>query len=119
MIALIVKGNRRIIGRNDLYRPAGTLASHYPEMCGVHAELDAWRQIRGKIRGGTAYVAGKHSNLARNPMTNTAPCPMCVVILEDLGIRNAVFFLNGKPARISIRDALSNITKTRRDWIKP
>lgn len=91
MIAMWSKGSRVAVGKNRLDRLAHTLDNGYPEISGVHAELDLWRLNTDGLRGGTVYIAGTLSG-TKSAMTNTRPCKYCVPILMQLGVRHVVFF---------------------------
>lgn len=93
MVALWVKGSRQLTGLNRLDRPAITISEHYPNICGMHAELELYRRFPTSLRGGTLYVAGKLSNTS-SPMSSTMPCKYCTPLMHSCGVRNFVFFLN-------------------------
>jgi tRNA(Arg) A34 adenosine deaminase TadA len=107
MIALWVKGSNYIRGFNRLNRAASTIDISYPDVCGVHAELDLWRKSDG-IKGGTIYIAGKR-NSSGTFMTNTRPCIYCSALLMESGVRYAVFYSDGLPSKIKVSNLLDGI----------
>lgn len=103
MIAMWSKGSRIAVGKNRLDRLANTLDNGYPEISGVHAELDLWRLNTGGLKGGTVYIAGTLSG-TKSAMTNTRPCRYCVPILAQLGVRHVVFMLNSEVTKCRVTD---------------
>lgn len=101
MIARWVKASHVVIGRNNLYRPANTIDVAYPDICGVHAELDLFNKKKS-LRGGIVYIAGRRYNGSEMP--NTMPCRYCSAILGASGVRHIVFFSEGIPMKVSTND---------------
>ena len=96
LVAAWVKGKRIIVGYNT-DRPAATAITGYPDICGIHAELDVYLQARSldvDIRGGTMYVVGRKCSTSR-VMSNTKPCVYCRTILSSTKVRNVVFYDGG------------------------
>lgn len=101
MLSMWSKGSSRIYGKNKLERLASTIVSDYPEICGVHAELDMWRT--GGVRGGgTVFIAGRRSK-SGEPIENTHPCVYCLALLTEMKIRSIVYYVNGKPTKSYIK----------------
>jgi deoxycytidylate deaminase len=107
MLAMWVKGSKWIQGRNRLDRPAYTIDPSYPEVCGVHAELDLWHKA-DSLNGGTVYIAGRRNN-SGTIMTNTRPCIYCSAILIETGVRYAVFYVDGEPRKMRVSNLLKGI----------
>jgi len=107
MIAMWSKGSRVAVGKNRLDRLAHTLDNGYPEISGVHAELDLWRLNTDGLRGGTVYIAGTLSG-TKSAMTNTRPCKYCVPILMQLGIRHVVFSLDSEVTKCRVTDLVNS-----------
>lgn len=107
MVAAWSKGSRFEFGFNRLNRAASTIDKSYPDVCGVHAELDLWRKL-DKLRGGTIYVAGKRSS-SGTIMDNTRPCIYCSAILVEAGVRNVVFYSNSIPRKLRVSDLLNGV----------
>lgn len=105
MIALAINKTQRVWGRNRLDRNASTLTDSYKPLAGIHAELDCWRQNR-RMKGGTIYIGGVRNGTV---MPNTRPCPPCVAIISEMGIRWAVFNVEGEPIKMLVRDMVKEI----------
>lgn len=100
MAAVMGKSKPIAHGLNTLHFPAnsvdlGRTSVRYPDMCGVHAELDLYRSNHWRMSGTTVVVAGvvtKNGNL----MENTMPCVHCAQTLQSAGVRRVCFSLNGQ-----------------------
>lgn len=103
MMAYYVKGATRTVGRNSLYRNASTLADHYPDICGVHAELDLWRMCGRMMRGGTLYVAGRKAKNG-SIMGTTKPCEYCAALLSQTRLNFVVFLDQGEFVKCKPKD---------------
>lgn len=97
MAAVWVKSKPKATGTNKLSHPATKENPSYPEMCGMHAELDLWRK-NGHIAGGTVYVAGTIEQ-SGNEMPNTKPCVYCAAVLYLAGVRFVVYRKDGEIAK--------------------
>lgn len=104
MVALLVRGSRRIWGKNQLARSAKTLSDNYRPLAGIHAELDLWRQK--KRCQGKVYVSGCRKN---GVMQTTRPCPACTALLYEMGVRWCVFYWENKAVRMSVKDMIEEI----------
>lgn len=104
MVAYWIKGSHLIAGYNRLDRPAMTIHDDYPDILGVHAELDLYRRAKS-LKGGTVFIAGK-INKSGSRMRNTRPCAYCSVILHECGVKNVVYYNNGSPAKASVSDLI-------------
>lgn len=104
MVALAVKGGSRVIGKNNLFRKATTIDNSYRALCGIHAELDVWRQAPD-FTNGTIYVVGKIADTGSR-MKNTAPCPQCSAILSEMGVRSVVFYRRDVAEKLLVKDLL-------------
>lgn len=102
MVCHYRKHSRLYIGYNKLDRPAITIDDQYPEFCGVHAELDLFRRHKN-LDGGTIYIAGKLAKTG-TMMPNTQPCIYCATILNEAGVKNAVFYEDGVPVKMPIKE---------------
>lgn len=91
MVALLAKSKPVAFGFNSLSNPAILKSSIYPEMCGMHAELDLWRQCPEDMKGGSVYVAGRATK-STNMMANTTPCVYCAAILTLAGVRHIICY---------------------------
>ena len=96
MLARWYKGSKVETGKNRLNRPASTLNVEYPDICGVHAELDLF--FKSNLKGGTVYIAGTRKNGSK--MNNTCPCIYCMTILRQAGIRSIVFYKESQASKI-------------------
>lgn len=102
MVAAWVKGKRSVIGMNTTDRPAATAVDSYPDICGIHAELDVWMRCRAvnlDMRGGTIYVVGRKA-VNNNQMNTTKPCLYCRAILSSTQVRNVIYFDEGRIHKI-------------------
>lgn len=97
MLAAWVRRSQRVIGRNELVRPANTISNDYPDICGVHAELNLWHKHKD-LKGGTVYLAGRRSN-SGTEMSNTACCIYCASLLAATGVKNVIFVFDEKFAK--------------------
>ena len=99
MTAAYVKGNRRIVGKNQTRVPGHAKHEIYPDFCGRHAELHVYLQAKKsgvKMKRGTLYVAGVNLNRKRTTMANTRPCEFCRELLErHTDIRFIVYIKDG------------------------
>lgn len=101
MVACWGKGSQTVYGYNRLKRPARRRRDEYPEMAGIHAELDLWRYNnrvstkKSDLSGGTVAIAGKKPK-TMTTMTTTRPCAYCVALLHELGVSTVVFLQDGK-----------------------
>lgn len=100
MVAKWVKGSRSALGYNKLDRRATTINDAYPEICGVHAELDLFYKLP-PVKGGTVYVAGSRAK-TMTFMPNTSPCIYCKTILAETYVRYIVFYNNDKPVKMPL-----------------
>lgn len=100
MLAKWVKGSRSHIGINQLSRRASTMDDNYPDVCGVHAELDLFYKVP-PVKGGTVYIAGTRAR-TKTKMPNTSPCIYCKTILAEAYVRYVVFYKNGKPIKLPL-----------------
>lgn len=102
MVALWVKGKRRIYGCNMLNDPGHLKSDLYPKIAGRHAELHVsilakcMGSLGQELRGGTLYIAGVRSTRSRNVMSNTSPCKYCRELLTDTKIKYLVYFVDGQ-----------------------
>lgn len=101
MMAVWNKGSVWATGKNDLYRSASNFSDIYPEMCGIHAELDIQRN--NNIKGGTIYIAGYHES-SGSPLANTRPCRYCATILDLEKVRWVVYYSNGVAVKAMTRE---------------
>lgn len=92
MVALYVKGSTHSWGFNKLRRSAAVTDSTYPEIMGMHAELDLYR--RSIKSSGTVYIAGNHHK-SGTPLVNSGPCLYCAAILKAACVRYVVFVYKG------------------------
>ena len=99
MLARWVKGSRSAIGKNRLNRPAATVTDVYPDICGIHAELNLFHN--SSFRGGTVYIAGAKQR-SGTTMLNTHPCEYCMAIMIAAGVRSVVFYKEGIPSKIRL-----------------
>ncbi len=97
MLARWKKGSRVVTGRNRLDRPASTMDGSYPDVCGIHAELDL--HYRATLKGGTVFVAGTKSS-SRSIMGNSGPCIYCAALLRESGVRAVVFYCDGEAVKV-------------------
>lgn len=98
MVALHTKGSNFVWGKNKLTRNARHLHKGYPEICGLHAELDLWRVARSHgltLQGGTIYIGGTRNRSGKR-MTTTRPCEYCAALLVESRVRSAVFLQDGE-----------------------
>jgi deoxycytidylate deaminase len=102
MMARWMKGSFVITGANRLHKPAHLVDSSYPDISGIHAELDSWKQHK-KMKGGTIYVAGT-VEASGNLMQNTLPCVYCASLLFSSGVRFVVGFEDGIPVKYRVKD---------------
>lgn len=100
MIAKWVKGSRSALGFNKLDRRATTINDAYPEICGVHAELDLFYKLP-PVKGGTVYIAGSRAKTSTY-MPNTSPCIYCKTILAETYVRYIVFYNDDVPVKIPL-----------------
>lgn len=100
MVAKWVKGSRSALGFNKLDRRATTINDAYPEICGVHAELDLFYKLP-PVKGGTVYVAGSRARTSTF-MPNTAPCIYCKTILAETYVRYIIFYNDDIPVKIPL-----------------
>lgn len=100
MVAKWVKGSRSTYGYNKLDRRASTMDNAYPDVCGVHAELDLFYRMP-TIKGGTVYIAGSRAR-THTLMPNTSPCLYCKALLAETYVRYVVFFDSGKPIKLPL-----------------
>lgn len=107
MAAVARKGSDIRVGVNDLYRPASTVVDLYRDVCGIHAELDLYRQW-GNLAGFTVYIAGT-LDASGSRMLNTAPCCQCIAILNAMNVRHVVFNRDGLPEKFLVRDILDMV----------
>lgn len=77
------KGSARAAGFNSLQRCSKVERASYPEVCGMHAELDLYLRF-DHLDGGTVAVAGVKRN--GRVMANTRPCAYCAAILTQMGV---------------------------------
>lgn len=101
MISMYVKNSHREYGFNRLKRLASTVSDIYPEVFGMHAELDLYRKM-GRRSGGTVFIAGTRNNGSK--MVNSRPCCYCATILDLAGIRWAIYYENGVPTKAKISE---------------
>ncbi len=109
MVAMYAKGSLRLLGGNQLNRPANTISELYPDWRGVHAELDLWLTIHKmdrEIRGGTVYVAGKKSQ-SKICLSTTKPCVYCAAILVSTKINFVVFYHDRTIKKMKVSDLLA------------
>jgi len=100
MVAKWVKGSRSALGYNKLDRRATTINDAYPDICGVHAELDLFYKLP-PVKGGTVYVAGSRAR-SLTYMPNTSPCIYCKTILAETYVRYIVFYNNDIPIKMPL-----------------
>lgn len=115
VVALLIDGKERVLGKNRLCRPADTIYDGFkdewegPYWCGVHAELDCYRR-RPRVRNGFIYVVGARSG--SRILSTTKPCPSCQVVLHEMGVRWAVYYLDGQPTK-------SRVSHLLQEWEAP
>jgi hypothetical protein len=100
MVAKWVKGSRSALGFNKLDRRATTINDAYPEICGVHAELDLFYKLP-PVKGGTVYIAGSRAK-THTYMPNTSPCIYCKTILAETYVRYIVFYNDNIPVKMPL-----------------
>ena len=100
MLAKWVKGSRSHLGLNRLTRRANTMDETYPEICGVHAELDLFYRTPS-LKGGTVYIAGTR-NKTKTQMPNTSPCIHCKALLAEAYVRYVVFYSDNEPIKLPL-----------------
>lgn len=100
MVAKWVKGSRSALGFNKLDRRATTINDAYPDICGVHAELDLFYKLP-PVKGGTVYIAGSRARTLTF-MPNTSPCIYCKTILAETYVRYIVFYNNNYPVKMPL-----------------
>lgn len=100
MLARWIKGSRVVTGKNRLDRPASTMNDDYPDICGVHAELDLFYRLP-PIKGGTLYIAGSRAKTGAK-MPNTSPCIYCHTIIRETNVRYIVYYNEGKAIKMPI-----------------
>lgn len=105
MTAMWSKGKWIEVGNNELFRPANTIMADYPDICGVHAELDlCFSMTEGNydnMRGGTVYVLGKKAS-SGNLMSTTKPCIYCAAVLRLTRVRYLVYFDQGRMVKVKV-----------------
>lgn len=104
MAAVLRKSKPKAVGFNSLYSPAILKNDIYPELCGVHAELNLWMQYPD-MTGCTVYITGVISK-SRNLMSNTIPCIYCAAILEASGARYVVCYMDNKIIKVRTNQLL-------------
>jgi len=100
MLARWIKGSRVITGKNRLDRPACTMNDDYPDICGVHAELDLFYRLP-PVKGGTLYIAGSRAKTGVK-MPNTSPCIYCHTIIRETNVRYIVYYNAGIPTKMPL-----------------
>ena len=103
MVAMYVKNSHREYGYNRLDRLATTVSDIYPDVFGMHAELDLYRKIGRKV-GGTVIIAGTRQTGSK--MFNSRPCCYCATILDLAGIRWAIYYDDGKPIKARVSELI-------------
>lgn len=98
MAAVLRKSKPKAVGYNSLFSPAVLKNDTYPELCGVHAELNLWMQYPD-MGGATVYITGVISK-SRNLMTNTMPCIYCASLMQAAGARYVVCYVDSKIIKV-------------------
>ena len=83
--AVIVKAGRVASGLNRIRNQKTVSFLHQS----THAEMNALRRMGAKARGGTIYVARLG---ASGRLLPSHPCQRCVPVLEEAGVRRAVWW---------------------------
>lgn len=103
MVAMYMKNSHREYGYNRLNRMANTVSDIYPDIFGMHAELDLYRKI-GKKVGGTVFIAGTRQSGSK--MLNSRPCCYCATILDLAGIRWVIYYDDGIPTKTRVSELI-------------
>lgn len=75
-------------GVNKYVNSPFKVSPEHMSKCSVHAEIAAIRNAGGSVKGATLYVARINN---RGDTMYSAPCTKCQPILEEYGIRRAVW----------------------------
>lgn len=87
--AVIVKGGSVMgVGYNKYVNSPFKVSEEHMNRCSVHAEVAAIRNAGGNVKGATLYVARINN---RGESRYSAPCSKCQKVLDDSGIRKAVW----------------------------
>lgn len=76
------------VGINKYVNKPFFTSQEHMDRCSVHAEVAAIRNARGNVRGATIYVARINN---RGEVRYSRPCDKCQMVLDDYGIRKAVW----------------------------
>lgn len=99
MAALIYQGRRQISAAVNVLKSHPDHLIYYPEwVCSIHAEHAAVLKARSVLQGSTLYVA-------RHGGENSKPCPGCMKVLSQSGVRNVVYMDNGIIRKLEVTDA--------------
>ena len=88
--AIIVKGGS-VIGtgfNKDRNHPDIVSPEHIKAHCSVHAEVDAIRDAKWKVKGAVLYVA-RVNNQGKD--RNSKPCDRCMVVIEETQIKKVIY----------------------------
>jgi pyrimidine deaminase RibD-like protein len=76
------------VGVNKYVNSPFKVSQEHMHRCSIHAEVAAIRNAGGNVRGATIYVARINN---RGETRFSAPCHKCQRVLDDYGIRKAVW----------------------------
>lgn len=94
---LVKSGNAVSFGLNSYYR-TNKIATRYfskaPTYPSIHAECDVLHKAGGKAhRGSTIYLV----RLTKTGFGSSRPCPTCMQMLKDYGVRKVVYSVASYP----------------------
>lgn len=88
--AIVVKGGS-VIGtgyNKDKNHPDYVSPEHIKSHCSVHAEVDAIRDAKWRVKGAVLYVARVNNH---GQDRNSKPCDRCMVIIEETQIKKVIY----------------------------
>lgn len=88
--AIVVKGGS-VIGtgyNKDKNHPDYVSPEHIKSHCSVHAEIDAIRDAKWRVKGAVLYVARVNNH---GQDRNSKPCDRCMVIIEETQIKKVIY----------------------------
>lgn len=105
MVALAVTKGNHVYGKNRLRRSASTVTDTYPDVCGIHAELDLYRLLGKGLNRSNIYVAGRHES-SGSVLNTTRPCLYCAAILDACNVRYVIYYQDGEPVKTTPKELI-------------
>lgn len=105
MAALMLNPKPIDMGFNNLFSPAQLKYSVYPEISGMHAELQVCIDNPSNTKDSSIYIAGRIIS-SGSKMTSTLPCHICAEFLVEKQVRWVYAYHKTRPIKIRPEDLL-------------